>query len=89
MMMAQTKGADNEKITTQADAATAIYVNKHMELLLATVQSYRLNSIWTHMCKWPGPATDFALKLCFEHPQSSESHCCFPWERDPLIQLLL
>lgn len=61
-----------------------------LELLMATAKSYRLNSIWTHICKWPRPVTDFALKLLyFEHPQSAEICCCFPWEYDPVIQLLL
>lgn len=60
------------------------------ELLLATAKSYRLNSMWIYICNWPGPVTDFALKLlCFEHPQPAESCCCLPWEYDPVTQFLL
>lgn len=62
---------------------------KPLELLLAAVKSYRLNSVCTHICNWPGSVTDFALKLYFEYPQSAESCCCLPWEYDPVTQILL
>lgn len=64
---------------------------KPLELLLVTTKSCRLNSIWTHICNWSELVTDIALKLlCFEHPQSAETCCCcFPWEYEPVIQLLL
>lgn len=65
-------------------------ISKPLEPLLAAAKSYRLNSIWTHTCNWPGSVTDFALTLlCFEHPQFAESCCCLPWEYDPVTQILL
>lgn len=43
---------------------------KSLELLLATIKPYRLNSIWTCTQYWPGSNTGLADKLlCFEHPQ--------------------